>query len=73
MFTSMQTDTQLAPVVPIIRVGDTVTILTPHGNTRKGKAVMRSSHGGWVLNGGGKHGTPLLADDSNIVSVRKAK
>lgn len=65
--------TQLAPILPIIRPGDTVTILTPHGGIRKGRAVMRSLRGGWVLNGGGKYGTPLLADDSNIVSVRKSK
>lgn len=33
---------------------------------------MRSGHGGWVLNMGGKHGTPGIADDNNIVSVRSA-
>jgi hypothetical protein len=39
----------------------------------KGKVVMRSSHGGWVLNMGGKHGTPGLVDRNNYVSHRKAK
>lgn len=53
-----------------IRNGDTVTISTPHGGTRKGRAVMRSPYGGWVLNGGGRHGTPLLSDDDNVVAVR---
>ena len=54
-----------------IRNGDTVTISTPHG-TRKGRAVMRSPYG-WVLNGGGRHGTPLLSDDDNVVAVRKLR
>jgi hypothetical protein len=39
----------------------------------KGKVVMRSSHGGWVLNTGGKYGTPGLVDRDNYVSHRKAK
>lgn len=29
-----------------VRVGDKVTILTPHGQQRTGRAVMPSSHGG---------------------------
>ena len=36
-----------------------------------GKAVMRSTHGGWVLNMGGKYGTPGIADETNIVAVGK--
>src|SRR5208337_2565750 len=43
------------------------------GKERTGRAVMRSSHGGWVLNMGGAHGTPGLADDSNITSVKTPK
>ncbi len=64
-----------------IRPGDRVTIMRPAGMGRggqewaqaTGRAVMRSSHGGWVLNMGGKHGTPGLVDERNIVSVRKGK
>src|SRR5271157_3434690 len=64
-----------------IHPGDRVTIMRPTGMGRggqewaqaSGKAVMRSSHGGWVLNMGGKHGTPGLVDETNIVSVRKGK
>jgi hypothetical protein len=52
-----------------VEVGSRVTILTPHGQRRSGRAVMRSSAGGWVLNMGGKHGTPGLVDERNIVSV----
>lgn len=57
-------------LVSVIKPGDKVTIVTPQGQQRTGRAVMRSSHGGWVLNMGGKHGTPGIADDSNIVAVR---
>lgn len=60
-------------VVDSIRHGDRVTILTPQGQQRTGRAVMRSSSGGWVLNMGGPHGTPGLADERNIVHVRKSK
>jgi hypothetical protein len=56
-----------------IRHGDKVTILTPQGQERTGRAVMRSSVGGWVLNMGGAHGTPGLADERNVVKVTKAK
>ena len=67
-----------------IRHGDRVTIRVPNGKrinreTREieqewtektGKAVMHSAVGGWVLNMGGRHGTPGLADDDNIVAIR---
>jgi hypothetical protein len=59
--------------VATIRAGDRVTIRDRFGKERTGRAVMRSSHGGWVLNMGGAHGTPGLADDSNIVSVKTPK
>jgi hypothetical protein len=60
-------------LIDSVRHGDRVTILTPQGQERSGRAVMRSSHDGWVLNGGGRHGTPLLADDSNTVRINFAK
>lgn len=66
-------NTQIKSLVDAIEPGDRVTIVTPRGYQRTGKAVMRSSYGGWVLNGGGPHGTPLLADDSNIINVVKAR
>jgi hypothetical protein len=52
--------------------GDRVTIRTPHGQERTGRAVMRGP-AGWVLNMGGKHGTPGIASEDNIVKVRKAR
>lgn len=55
-----------------IAVGDRVTISTPHGGKLSGRVVMRSSHGGWVLNLGDRHGTPGLVDERNFISVRKA-
>lgn len=62
-----------------IRPGDRVTILVPAGIGRNGqewkpttgKAVMYSSNGGWVLNMGGKHGTPGIATEENTVRIRK--
>lgn len=61
-----------------IKHGDRVTILVPCGLSRDGqeyrpktgKAVMHSSHGGWVLNMGGKYGTPGLADETNTIAVK---
>ena len=68
-------------LINTVQHGDRVTILRPAGRGRDGqewaeatgKAVMHSSHGGWVLNMGGQHGTPGLADSGNILAVRKAK
>lgn len=60
-------------LIESIRFGDRVTIKTPQGQKATGRAVMRSSHGGWVLNMGGKHGTPGIADSSNVVQVRHGK
>lgn len=54
-----------------IRPGDTVAITTSHGSTRRGRAVMRSRDGGWVLNLGGPHGTPGLAYEDNTVKVTR--
>ena len=62
-----------------IQVGDRVTCLIPNGRGREGveykekagRAVMRSSVGGWVLNGGGKHGTPVLVDADNFVTASR--
>ena len=69
-------------ILDSVRPGDMVTIMVPAGMGREGqewkeasgKIVMRSSHGGWVLNMGGKHGTPGVADVNNIVGIfRRAK
>lgn len=56
-----------------ISAGDSVTIKTPQGGTLRGRAVMPSSSGGWVINLGGSHGTPAVADEENIVSIKKKK
>ncbi len=55
-------------LVDTIRPRDKVTILTPQGQERTGRAVMRGDYG-WVLNMGGRHGTPGIASDENIVRV----
>lgn len=55
-----------------IRPGDRITILTPQGQKVSGRAVMRNrQHGCWVLNMGGPHGRPGIADEENIVQVRR--
>ena len=62
-----------------IHPGSRVTILVPAGRNRDGtydwkprtgRAVMRSSYGGWVLNLGGRYGTPGLADETNTTHVK---
>lgn len=59
-------------LIDSIRHGDKVTIITPHGNKLTGKAVMKGPYG-WVLNLGGKHGTPGIASDENTINVRASK
>jgi hypothetical protein len=66
-----------------IAAGSRVRILVPNGiglagltyRVRTGRAVLKGPHG-WVLNMGGRYGTPAVATVENIVSVireRKAK
>ena len=45
-----------------------VTIVTQHGQMLKGRAVMLGP-AGWVLNLGGRHGTPCIASVDNVVGV----
>lgn len=60
-------------IVDSIRHGDRVTIRDRFGKQHTGRAVMHSINGGWVLNMGGRYGTPGLADSSNIIKVVKVK
>lgn len=60
-----------------IRAGDRVTILIPNGigrhgvewKEKTGRAVMPGP-AGWVLNLGGRYGTPGIATVDNIVRVK---
>jgi hypothetical protein len=64
-----------------IRAGDRVTVRL-HGGinldgsrdyiVRSGSAVMRGPHG-WVLNMGGRYGTPAIANEGNIVKVSRSR
>ena len=71
-----------------IRAGDRVTILVPNGQRinwqsgtieqewkeSAGRAVMRGAlPDSWVLNMGGRFGTPGVATVDNIVRVRKGR
>lgn len=63
-----------------IRPGDRVTILVPAGfgrngqewSQKTGRAVMKGP-AGWVINLGGRYGTPGVAGPDNTVKVRKAR
>lgn len=60
-----------------IQIGDRVTVRVPAGvgrngqewSEKTGRAVMRGPHG-WVLNLGGRHGTPGVATLENFVRVQ---
>lgn len=57
-------------LLSLIRPGDRVTIVDRFGKKRTGRAVMRGPYG-WVLNLGGAHGTPGIADNENIWHVKQ--
>jgi len=59
-------------MIAAIGPGDRVTIVNRFGQESTGKAVMRGP-AGWVLNMGGKYGTPAIATEANVVKVKKAK
>jgi hypothetical protein len=65
-----------------VRHGDKVTILIPNGigrngqewKAKTGRAVMRGAlPGSWVLNMGGRYGTPGVATEKNFVSARRSR
>ena len=56
-----------------IRPGDRVTIVDRFGKQRTGRATIIVPGSHVVLNMGGAHGTPGIANDSNIVRVSKGK
>lgn len=51
-----------------IRNGSRVTIVNRFGQQSTGRAVMLGP-AGWVLNMGGRHGTPAIASPENVVKV----
>ena len=55
-----------------IQVGDSVTMSTPQGQVLSGKAVMKGPYG-WVINVGGRHGTPRVVHENNFVKMRKGR
>lgn len=56
-------------ILDLIHAGDRVTITNQFNQLHTGRAVMRGP-AGWVLNMGGRYGTPGIASDANIVKVR---
>jgi hypothetical protein len=59
----------MTKLIDTVRPGDRVTIVDRFGKRRTGRAVMKCIAGGWVLNMGGRHGTPGIANDVNTVRV----
>lgn len=55
-----------------IKASDRVTIRNRFGQTRTGRAVMRGPHG-WVLNMGGRYGTPDIATPTNVTKITRPK
>lgn len=55
-----------------IQHGDRVSIVNRFGQVHTGRAVMRGP-AGWVLNMGGRYGTPAIASPANVVKVVKTK
>ena len=55
-----------------ISPGDRVQIENRFGQRSWGRVVMRGP-AGWVLNMGGRYGTPAIASPSNITAVRQSK
>lgn len=62
-----------AETLDAIQPGDRVTFVNRFGQARTGRAVMPCVAGGWVLNMGGPHGTPGIANAFNIIRVRTGR
>ena len=55
-----------------ISPGDWVQITTPHGGKRSGRVVFAyDTH--VTINAGGKHGTPAVGNNTNIIQVRRRR
>jgi hypothetical protein len=52
--------------------GDRLTIVNRFGQESTGRVVMRNDYG-FVLNMGGKYGTPGIAAPENTVRIKKAR
>jgi len=66
----LESEYMAAGLLESIRPGDRVTIINHVGQRHTGTAVMRGPHG-WVLNMGGRHGTPAVATRENICEVKE--
>ena len=78
--TAQPTPAPMQSLCDIIRAGDIITFQKPGGMGRqgreyitvRGRAVMRNrQYGCWVVNLGGRHGTPGIADEENILGVKR--
>lgn len=57
-----------------IKHGDKVTIVSSTGQKLTGRAVMFNPKiNAWILNTGGRFGTPAIADFENVIKVVREK
>lgn len=57
-----------------IQYGDRVTVVNRFGQERTGRAMIYNQKlDCWVLNMGGKYGTPLVATRDNILHIKKRR
>jgi len=59
-------------LIELVKAGDRVTIVDRFGVAQTGRAVLPCSAGGWVLNMGGRYGTPGIATDDNTIKVLRS-
>jgi hypothetical protein len=60
------------PLYDSIGPRDKVTIVNRFGQQHTGRVVMRGP-AGWVLNMGGRYGTPAIATPENVTKVVKSR
>lgn len=57
-----------------IKHGDKVTIVSSTGQKIKGTATMFNPKiNAWILNTGGRFGTPAIADFENVIRVERQR
>jgi hypothetical protein len=58
----------------ILRAGDIVKFLNPQNQVMTGRVVMPSGFaGGYVVNTGGRYGTPAIVSEQNFVGFARRK
>jgi len=63
------------PLINDVRIGDIIKYVDSQGNVHTARIVMRSNllDGAFVGSAGGRHGTPVIISDKNLVSISKRR